>query len=276
MQAMEHSGLYLRGKTPPVSPPSSAISSRPASAGNRGSSRPSSASGRGSRPPSASSHKSPGTPALDSRQLKRLKIHQERKQRELRNIFSDPIIEAELGRFAESELKKDRARVFREHIRKVGGRYPKFSFRRDLCSPDLVAPVLSDDPTPRPSFAPLNSSSNILGLEPQSCQHDHAEHEIIELEPLVRTTARPDDIENMILHSSNFTSGIRSRPTSASRFVAQHRPLSAASRVSEIDGPHFTSGFVLSGGSLSGRSVEASGQGESVRATYVTAGAIFS
>jgi len=219
--------------------------------------------------------------------MRQLKTHGERKERELRNIFSDPIIEAELGRFAESELKKERARVFREHIKKTGGRFPRFSFGREVCSPDLVAPVLSDDPIPRPSFAPVNSSSNILGLQPQASHVDDDEGlEIIEHTSLVRVTARPDDIADMSLHCSNFNRAPSSRPTSAypAKYNPQStasrpqsaasRPLSAVSRVSALDGEGVARSLLLSGDSLSGRLVAASGQGDSIRSTYVTAGNI--
>ena len=119
IEVLDHGSLIVLGGTPDSSSQSSPSNSRPTSARLMGSSAPS----RASRPSSASSHKSESniTPALDKREVQRLEIHQKRKERCYRNIFSDSIIERELGKFAEANLKDDFAQAFRQHIQKVGG-----------------------------------------------------------------------------------------------------------------------------------------------------------
>jgi hypothetical protein len=227
--------------------------------------------------------------------VQRLEIHQKRKERCYRNIFSDSIIERELGKFAEANLKDDFAQAFRQHIQKVGGRFSRYSFRRTAVSPDRVVPVISDLPPPRPSFSPLNTHSSIIGLQPESSQDDITEPEIIEPFSLLRPAARSVDIKSISLHS-----GTKRQTRSASdvqRMRATQRPSSASSHIVSVDAldkesqylpvspslqnfrpvsfpdaAHPSSGLFLSGGGLRRRTIEMSGQGKTSRSAYITAG----
>ena len=287
IEVLDHGSLIVLGGTPDSSSQSSPSNSRPTSARLSGS--------RASRPSSASSHKSNPTPALDKREVQRLEVHQKRKERSHRNIFSDSIIEKELGKFAEANLKDDLAQELRQHIQKVGGRFSRYSFRRTAVSPDRVVPVISDLPPPRPSFSPLNSHSSIIGLQPESSQDDITEPEIIEPLSLLRAAARSVDIKSISLHS-----GTKCQTRSASdvqRMPATQRPSSASSHIVSVDAldkesqylpvppslqnvrpvscpdaAHPSSGLFLSGGGLCHRTIEMSGQGKTSRSAYITAG----
>jgi hypothetical protein len=236
-------------------------------------------------------------------------VHEQRKERRANNIFSDPILQAELGRYAEESIKEDSARVLRQHIQKVGGRFTRLSFRRPVCTPEIVSCIINDFPPPRPSFAPLNSFHNIVGLLPESSQEDVAGKEIIEPPWIGRIAARPEDIKSTSLHHVEK----KIRDTASDHHEAAQRPISAASRVSSFDGAdvsvHHTSdseyshtlshylhtqrpatahsyvplhhstiapsGLCLAGGGLSGRTFAMSGQGRASRSAYVTAGEVF-
>jgi hypothetical protein len=232
---------------------------------------------------------------LDKQEVQRLEIHQKRKERCYRNIFSDSIIERELGKFAEANLKDDFAQAFRQHIQKVGGRFSRYSFRRTAVSPDRVVPVISDLPPPRPSFSPLNTHSSIIGLQPESSQDDITEPEIIEPLSLLRAAARSVDIKSISLHSGTKRQTpsasdvqrmrVTQRPSSASSHIvsvdaldkeSQYLPVSPALQnfrpVSFPDAAHPSSGLFLSGGGLCRRTIEMSGQGKTSRSAYITAG----
>jgi hypothetical protein len=286
IEVLDHDSLVVVGGTPDSSSQSSPSNSRPTSA------RLSGSSGRASRPLSASSHKSYSTPALEKRDLQRLEVHQKRKERLHRNIFSDSIIEKELGKLAETNLKDDFAKEFRQHIQKVGGRFSRYSFRRTAVSPDRVVPVISDLPPPRPSFSPINSHSNIIGLQPESSQDDVAEPEIIEPSSLLHPAARSVDIKSISLYSgTKVQTGLATqRPSSAASHISSvstlgkespfvpelhsaiSRPLSAGYTISCPDAVNLSSRLLLSGSGLCRRIVQMSGHGKTARSAYVTAG----
>jgi hypothetical protein len=305
IQIADRGHLIVVGASPHSSPQTSPSCSRPTSARVTCSSRPSSAGERSSIV--ASFHQSHDT--SDKRQLQRLKVHEQRKERRINNLFSDPIIQAELGRCAEESLKEDGARVLRQHIHKVGGRFSRLSFRRPVCRPEIVSSIINDFPPPRPSFAPLNSFHNIVGLLPQSSQEDVAATQITEPPWLGRIAARPEDIKSTSLHHVEK----KMRDNASHHHEDAQRPISAASRVSSFDGAnvsvHSTSvlgdpktfsqylhiqrpetahsqvplhhstiasaGLCLAGGGLSGRTFAMSGQGRASRSAYVTAGEVF-
>lgn len=307
IQVLDHGHLFVDGSSTGSSPQASPSSSRPASARVRSHSRPSSPGGASG---SLASFHNPHTAVLDQCQLRRQKTHQQRKERSLNNIFSDPIIEIELGRLAEQVLKEDCAKAFREHIKNVGGRFSRLSFKGNVFSPEIVVPVINDFSPTRPSFAPINSHHNIVGLEPESSVEDVFDvlaSKIIEPPSLFRIAARPADIKNISLHS-----GITSRaekisyhqprnigdqhsksaphillsvqcvdPAAASLSASdcQHlpcqRPISARSVASCNNGLN-PSGLCLAGDGLVGRVFQMSGQGSSSCSAYVTAGTVIS
>jgi hypothetical protein len=206
-------------------------------------------------------------------------VHEKRKERSIRNIFSDPVIEKSLGHLAEDVLKEDRAREFREHIKKVGGRFSRFSYKRKAISPDIVAPIVSECTPIRPSFAPLQSHGNILGLKPESSSEELTDPEIIEAVSPVRIAARPADIKNMSLHSSNLAPDASNCQTSDVPAHASDygdtdvcRPLSATARSPHINHAAGTEGLSLAGNSLRVRMLESSGRDVASRSAYVTAG----
>jgi hypothetical protein len=299
IQASDDGQLIVVGSTPRSSPDTSPCSSRPASAKVRNI-KPLSA---GEKPIVLhDSHASLG----DRQHQRRLEVHRKRKERSLHNIFSDPIIEKELGRSAEVALKEDRASAFRQHVQKVGGRFSRFSFKRNVFIPEHAAAVMNNAPLPRPSFAPVNSHSNIIGIQPESSQHDAAGPEVIEPPSLVPVAARPGDIKNMSLHhgvrgKAGKTPSIRianvseQRPSSAVSHISSleahengvqllsspsmcklgRRPLSAdAHPLSYLDCTNPASCLTLTGEGLCGRLIEMSGQGKIPRSAYVTAGAV--
>jgi hypothetical protein len=267
VQLQDDENLIVFGSSPATSPKTSPFNSRPSSAG----ARPVSAASGASTP--ASCLASSATPALSKRQSQRLEVNEKRKERSLKNIFSDPLIERSLGTLAEEVLKEDRAREFRDHILKVGGRFSRFSFKRKAISPDVVAPILTDFPPPRPSFAPLQSHRSILGMQPDSSQKEVAGPEIIEPMSPVRIAARSVDIKNMSLHSSIVGKTPNISVQSTPYIHAETcRPSSAASHFSHADIPSDATVLSLTGDGMTGRVVESCSKIKAPRSAYVTAG----
>ena len=159
---------------------------------------------------------------------------------------------------------------------------------------------------PRPTFAPVNSHINIIGIQPESSQQDATGPEAIEPPSLVPVAARPGDIKNMSLHhgargKAGKTPSVRianvseQRPSSAALHISSleahengaqflsspsmyklgRRPLSAdAHPLSYPDPANPASCLTLTGEGLCGRLIEKSGQGKISHSAYVTAGAV--
>ncbi len=300
IQVLDHDHLFVDGSSPSSSNQGSPSNSRPASAKVRSSSRPPSPGGTSGS--FAACHQLHATAILDKRRQQRQKTHQHRKERAYMNIFSDPIIEKELGKLAEERLKEDCAKEFRDHIKNVGGRFSRLSFKRNVFSPEVVVPVISDFCPTRPSFAPLHSHLNIIGLQPESPQEDDAAPEIIEPPSLFRVTARSADIKNISLHSGSTSAPEKSsyhqlrnvtdeRIVSAPSMMHIHSVHPAAPSLSVSDFQQVPSqrlasalslascnnglnpsGLCLAGDGLGIRTVQMSGQGKAPSSAYVTAG----